>query len=491
MLKEQRPFKFFKVPVSYMKEFAREAKEHGLLYVPIRNRQKSDRIEVVVFADDASKIQRIYDNLGLDYVAAQAGDATVEKAPVQEKQPPAAAAPSRTETVQTEHGVVEFEVGGFEDEIELSSVPDREDGANFTPGREKDPVQGEAARSPSENSSPDRSSSPGPTGNEPAPEQKPSVRKQLQEIRQEQQPQQETPRLSKEEYAAMRKAEREELQARVDAQAQEVFRDDASMKGFLNFMAQCTPQSTRNLLILYEQDPTITHPRTFDKWKEAGRSLRSGVTGYAFYADQEYEREDGTKGSGFTITKAFDISQTRGQQPLPSQQRLPEEIIAALVEQSPVPLAISDQLPQGVQAQYVPKQRTIYVRNGMDETATICAIAREQAHAGFDTVGSGYYRQAYAPQAYCAAYVVAQKLGLNTSAFHFDKVCQTCAGMEVQEKKGFISDVKRAAYAINRDMQRSFREMEQTIQPDEFSVEPPKPAKAPKAKEDKEKEAAR
>ena len=98
MLREQRPFKFFKVPVSYMKEFAREAKEHGLLYVPIRNRQKSERIEVVVFADDASKIQRIYDNLGLDYVAAQAGDATVEKAPVQEKQPPAAAAPSRMET---------------------------------------------------------------------------------------------------------------------------------------------------------------------------------------------------------------------------------------------------------------------------------------------------------------------------------------------------------------------------------------------------------
>lgn len=186
MLREQRPFKFFKVPVSYMKEFAREAKEHGLLYVPIRNRQKSERIEVVVFADDASKIQRIYDNLGLDYVAAQAGDATVEKAPVQEKQPPAAAAPSRMETVQTEHGAVEFEVGGFEDEIELSSVPGQEEGSNFTLGREKAPVQGVATRSPSENSSPDRSSSPGPTGSEPAPEQKPSVRKQLQEIRQEQ-----------------------------------------------------------------------------------------------------------------------------------------------------------------------------------------------------------------------------------------------------------------------------------------------------------------
>lgn len=40
-------------------------------------------------------------------------------------------------------------------------------------------------------------------------------------------------RLSKEEYAAMKKAEREDLWARVDAQAQAVFQDDAAMKGFI------------------------------------------------------------------------------------------------------------------------------------------------------------------------------------------------------------------------------------------------------------------
>ena len=94
-------------------------------------------------------------------------------------------------------------------------------------------------------------------------------------------------RLSKEEYAAMKKAEREDLWARVDAQAQEVFRDDTAMKGFLDFMARCTPQSTRNLLILYDQNPEITHPRTFEKWKEAGRSVRTGETGYAFFADSK------------------------------------------------------------------------------------------------------------------------------------------------------------------------------------------------------------
>ncbi|EKC52256.1 hypothetical protein OBE_13183, partial [human gut metagenome] len=88
---------FSNLPATYMKEFVREAKGHGLLYVPIRNKQKSDYIELVVFADDAAKIQRIYDNLGLDYVKAEAGEAIVEKAVEQEKQAPAASQPGKTE----------------------------------------------------------------------------------------------------------------------------------------------------------------------------------------------------------------------------------------------------------------------------------------------------------------------------------------------------------------------------------------------------------
>lgn len=95
MLREQRPFKFFNIPTEHMREFATEAKTHGLLYVPIRNKQKADRIEVVVFADDASKVQRIFDNLGLDAVKAQVGEATIASVQEQEKQAPAARPPAR------------------------------------------------------------------------------------------------------------------------------------------------------------------------------------------------------------------------------------------------------------------------------------------------------------------------------------------------------------------------------------------------------------
>ena len=109
-------------------------------------------------------------------------------------------------------------------------------------------------------------------------------------IHQKQEPQPQPPeqQYTKEEYAALKQAEREEVWSSVNAQAESVFKDDASMRGFLHFMADCTPQKTSNLLLLYAQNPEITHPRTFDKWKEAGRSIRSGEKGYTFYADQEY-----------------------------------------------------------------------------------------------------------------------------------------------------------------------------------------------------------
>ena len=189
MLREQRPFKFFNVPTESMKAFVGEAKGHGLLFVPIRNKKNPDHIEVVVFADDASKVQRIYDNLNMDYVKAEAGSATVEQAMEPAKQAPAASAPARTETIQTEQGAVEFEVGGFEDDFQIG--PTRlEDGANFT--RENFSRGREAAEKPSTEknpsgpSSPSKSSSPGLTGHERTPGQKPSVKQQLQEIRQEQ-----------------------------------------------------------------------------------------------------------------------------------------------------------------------------------------------------------------------------------------------------------------------------------------------------------------
>lgn len=78
---------------------------------------------------------------------------------------------------------------------------------------------------------------------------------------------QSTQRLSKEEYAAQKKQEREEIWGMIDGKAQEVFQNGDSLKGFLDFMGQCKPQRTDNLFLLYAQNPEIRQVKTFEKWK--------------------------------------------------------------------------------------------------------------------------------------------------------------------------------------------------------------------------------
>ena len=190
MLKERRPFKFFTVPEDRMKEFAREAKDHGLLYTAIRNKQRPGQIELVVFADDAAKVNRILDNMGLDFVKAQSGEARFEepgkeqheKAPEQDvsgnKQP------FETQTVQTPDGAVDFEVGAEEEAFNFTGEGDaqkEQEPENFTPGGEPE-NKAPTERNPSEPSSPSSGSSSGESGGE----QKPSVKQELENIRKEQ-----------------------------------------------------------------------------------------------------------------------------------------------------------------------------------------------------------------------------------------------------------------------------------------------------------------
>ena len=47
MLKEQRPMKFFTVPGDRLKEFAKEAKARGILYVVIKDKVNPDQTEVM------------------------------------------------------------------------------------------------------------------------------------------------------------------------------------------------------------------------------------------------------------------------------------------------------------------------------------------------------------------------------------------------------------------------------------------------------------
>ena len=270
-------------------------------------------------------------------------------------------------------------------------------------------------------------------------------------------------RLSKEEYAAQKKQEREEIWGMIDGKAQEVFQNGDSLKGFLDFMGQCKPQRTDNLFLLYAQNPEIRQVMTFEKVKEEGYSLRAGSKGYNFIVGQEYEK-DGVIQQGYSIQKAYDISQIRTKQPEEAEPKPMDQLMEALLTDSEVRIQIADNLPDKVQAQYIPNKRTIYVRNGMSENAGVSA------------------------QAYCAAYVTAQKYGVDVSGFSFDKVCQMQAfgQKDPKELRSFIQDVKSAAYSIGKQVDRNLGKSEQEFMTDEFAIPEEKTEKPAKSKKSPE-----
>ena len=75
LLREGKPLKFFSVSANRMREFAQEAKRHGLLFVPMRDRNDPDHIEIAIWADDSAKVERIIERMQLDVV--ETGEAEI------------------------------------------------------------------------------------------------------------------------------------------------------------------------------------------------------------------------------------------------------------------------------------------------------------------------------------------------------------------------------------------------------------------------------
>lgn len=173
MLKTNQPMKFFNVPPDRLREFCQEAKRHGLLYVIIRDRKNPVHCEAMVYADDAAKMNRIMNNMGLDYVKAESGAAVHEMASEVEKAVAAQEA-AKTETVEMPEGEVQFEIS--EPDSEFSFEIQEPENENFSQAQEPN------GENPSESS---LRSSDTLTASEDT-NKKPSVKQELDQIKQEQ-----------------------------------------------------------------------------------------------------------------------------------------------------------------------------------------------------------------------------------------------------------------------------------------------------------------
>lgn len=195
MLRENRPLKFFTVPSNRIHEFAKEAKKRGLPYVVIRDRKNPKLCELMVFADDAAKVNRVMDQMELDFLKSENGEAVQENVREMERyhlsgknqeahkaESPAHASPAKIETVEMPEGEIRFELSDFEDDFNVGDLQQMAEAEMAEPEMENF-TQAQEGRNLSEPSS--RSS--GISSGQGEQNKKPSVRKELEQIRQEKQ----------------------------------------------------------------------------------------------------------------------------------------------------------------------------------------------------------------------------------------------------------------------------------------------------------------
>ena len=172
MLRSGKELKVFAIGDRDLEKFCREAKKYGILYCVLKDKTAKDgHTDVFVRAEDASKINRIFERFGI--ATADIGSARTEIVKAKEEQKNAdIPVPDRSTTEKDKEEA-------FLDAL-LTPAPNKEE------AQTQNPTQGPAAKSrPSEPTSNQREKTVRGIS-DPTERSRPSVRQEMKEIREEQ-----------------------------------------------------------------------------------------------------------------------------------------------------------------------------------------------------------------------------------------------------------------------------------------------------------------
>ena len=261
------------------------------------------------------------------------------------------------------------------------------------------------------------------------------------------------PQLTKEEYAAKKKAERDSLYALADEMAQEVLRDGEAFRGFLDVQARFDRYSATNALLIYAQNDEATRLRDFDGWKERGIYVRKNETGISILeAGDSYVTEDGRTGYYYNVKKVFDVSQTNGKRPpAPTVNRDPKALITVMLDSSPVEVEATNELPYpNMAAFYNNEEQTLYVKRDVgDSVAVAQCVAQELGHAQLSINSDSYSRADMGFQAVCIGYMLCKKYGVDTQNFAINRIPEKLAGKEPKDIRYELSKTRNAMADIH------------------------------------------
>ena len=259
--------------------------------------------------------------------------------------------------------------------------------------------------------------------------------------------------LSKEEYSAKKKSERDAVFELSDNTALEVAADSGMFCQYLDVQSKFDRYSAVNTLLLMAQMPEATRIADFDTWKNKGGYVKTGETAISILEPHEYTKEDGAPGTGYNIKKVFDISQvdTRRIKPSPAQPTYTDrQLLQALISKAPMKISGVENLSGNLGAYTDPDTGEVFVRKGMEFADSFRSVAQELCYAEVQRDGNNTADPSFT--AYSAAYILCKKYGVESKDFDFETAPGMFRGFEAKDIKQELSAIRDAADSISGRM---------------------------------------
>lgn len=267
------------------------------------------------------------------------------------------------------------------------------------------------------------------------------------------------------EFKERKQKERSDVFALIDETADQMKTSGELFQTYLDVQAHFDRYSVSNAILIAAQMPEATRLMDFDGWKKANVSIKKGETAITILkAGREFERLDHSVGVYYNATKVFDVSQTTSRLKAQPTTQLDERLLLkALISNAPCKMEVSDELSERLNAFYDPKQKTIFVRRGMDGPTIFRALSQELAHAHMNK--RDYERSESSLVAYCVSYMLCKKYGFSVDAYSFETMPEKYSQMatiDFRQELGRIRDVYKE---MSGDMNRALDNHKQQEKP--------------------------
>ena len=258
----------------------------------------------------------------------------------------------------------------------------------------------------------------------------------------------------KAQWAAQKQAERKEAYELIDNTCSEMAVNGDSFRQYLDVQGRFDRYSVANAVLVSAQMPEATQLKDYGKWKQSRVYVNKDAQKITILEpSKEYLRDDGTKAVSYNAKAVYDISETsakdRQEAAEPKSMR---ELVSAMIDASPVPFQPVDDLE--LPAYYDSEQQTIFIRTGLNEEQLFVSMSKEVAAAVFD-FKHNESGDASDFKAYCVAYMVSSRYGVDTRGFNFDRLPKEYAEMETQDFKSELGSMRDVLGEVQSEMYKS------------------------------------